>query len=68
MVTMEKTIFDIIAYAIAVVTVTACKLFIILYIAKVTLNEIRDYRRYKRLMRLINNITKQLNSFKYESN
>ena len=65
---MEKTIFDIIAYAIAVVTVTACKLFIILYIAKVTLNEIRDYRRYKRLMRLINNITKQLNSFKYESN
>lgn len=68
MVTMEKTIFDIIAYAIAVVTVTACKLFIILYIAKVTLNEIRDYRRYKRLMRLINNITNQLNSFKYESN
>lgn len=68
MVTMEKTIFDIIAYAIAVVTVTACKLFIILYIAKVTLNEIRDYRRHKRLMRSINNITNQLNSFKYESN
>lgn len=68
MVTMEKTIFDIIAYAIAVATVTACKLFIILYIAKVTLNEIRDYRRYKRLMRSINNITNQLNSFKYESN
>ena len=67
MVTMEKTIFDIIAYAIAVGIVTACKLFIILYIAKVTLNEIRAYRRHKRLMRSIKNITNQLNSFKYET-
>ena len=67
MVTMEKTIFDIIAYAIAVATVTVCMLFIILYIAKVTLNEIRAYRRHKRLMRSINNITNQLNSFKYET-
>lgn len=54
MVTMEKTIFDIIAYAIAVVTVTACKLFIILYIAKVTLNEIRAHRARKAYKSMIN--------------